>query len=117
MAVRIRRTVPRRSPSRISAGRVVLLALALVCAAAVLWGRAGAGAAAHPGCWAAGEGGAVVVVGPGDTLWTIAVRHRPEIDPRYGVYLLRLENDLDSALLAIGQELRLPPGWSPRTGR
>ena len=58
----------------------------------------------------------VVVVAPGETLWMIAARHAPEdLDLRLAVHSIRSLNGLDSALLRVGQRLRLPAGWpTPR---
>jgi nucleoid-associated protein YgaU len=46
-------------------------------------------------------------VQPGDTLWSIAVRHYGD-DPRRAIWRLQDENELDGAALVPGQVLRLP---------
>jgi nucleoid-associated protein YgaU len=46
-------------------------------------------------------------VRPGDTLWSIAVRHYGG-DPRQGVWRLERENGLSGATLRPGQVLVLP---------
>jgi LysM repeat protein len=46
-------------------------------------------------------------VKPGDTLWSIAVRHYGG-DPRQGVWRLERENGLTGEALIPGQVLRLP---------
>jgi LysM repeat protein len=46
-------------------------------------------------------------VQPGDTLWSIAVRHYSG-DPRQGVWQLQRENRLVGSALYPGQVLRLP---------
>jgi LysM repeat protein len=46
-------------------------------------------------------------VKPGDTLWSIAVRHYGG-DPRHGVWRLQRENGLAGGALSPGQVLRLP---------
>jgi LysM repeat protein len=46
-------------------------------------------------------------VRPGDTLWSIAVRHYNG-DPRQGVWRLQRENRLGGGTLIPGQVLRLP---------
>ena len=46
-------------------------------------------------------------VRPGDTLWSIAVRHYNG-DPRQGVWQLQRENRLVGSALHPGQVLRLP---------
>ncbi|NDI47311.1 LysM peptidoglycan-binding domain-containing protein, partial [Goekera deserti] len=59
-----------------------------------------------PGMVLAGE--SRVVVRPGDTLWSIAVGHAPQDDPRAVVHAIQQLNDLDGAGLVPGQVLRLP---------
>ncbi|MFD1721525.1 LysM peptidoglycan-binding domain-containing protein [Amnibacterium endophyticum] len=49
-----------------------------------------------------------VVVGSGDTLWSIAERIEPSRDPRQVVAELRAANRLSSAMVPAGAELRLP---------
>ncbi|MFI0432522.1 MAG: LysM peptidoglycan-binding domain-containing protein [Candidatus Nanopelagicales bacterium] len=49
-----------------------------------------------------------IVVRPGDTLWSIAVRALPDRDPREAVVALREVNQIDGGDLAAGQRLRLP---------
>ena len=46
-------------------------------------------------------------VKPGDTLWSIAVRHYGG-DPRAAVWQLQRENDLGGSDLSPGQVVRLP---------
>ena len=50
----------------------------------------------------------VVVVRPGETLWEIAARSRPNEDPRPFVHEVVELNGLASAGLDAGQRLRLP---------
>jgi len=52
----------------------------------------------------------VVVVQPGDTLWTIADRTAPDRDPREVIYQIREINGLPDASIQIGQRLAVPPG-------
>jgi LysM repeat protein len=47
------------------------------------------------------------VVKPGDTLWTIAVKHYAG-DPRDAVYRIGRRNHLGGSVLAVGQRLVLP---------
>jgi LysM repeat protein len=54
----------------------------------------------------AGEG-APYQVRPGDTLWSIAVRHYRG-DPREGVWQLQRENELGAAALQPGQVIVVP---------
>jgi len=51
--------------------------------------------------------GAVVVVQPGDTLWSIAGQVAPGRDPRRVVEQIRRSNHLDSASLMPGQTLKV----------
>jgi len=97
----------------------ILLLLLVATAAAVL---SPASRAADPGAGApAGRPGAagppdgsgagapeIVVVQPGDSLWSVAERHRPERDPTVVVEELRRLNGLGSAPLQVGQRLILP---------
>lgn len=48
-----------------------------------------------------------IVVMPGDSLWSIAVKHRPGQDPRKVVYEIQRMNHV-SVSLQVGQELILP---------
>jgi nucleoid-associated protein YgaU len=84
-------------------GRVLaFVVLAIAVYAAFGLGRASAGGASSP------THATSVVVQPGDSLWTIAVRALPGSDPRDVVGELRSINHLSSADLAVGQRLRLP---------
>lgn len=49
-----------------------------------------------------------VVVSRGDTLWTIALRIKPDIDPRKTVFHIKQANGLESVNLAPGQVLVVP---------
>jgi hypothetical protein len=51
----------------------------------------------------------VVVVEQGQTLWSLARELAPDADPREVVQRLRAANRLESAGLAVGQRLVLPP--------
>lgn len=51
---------------------------------------------------------AVIVVGPGQTLWEIALAVAPGDDPRETIYLIQRMNHMSSADLAEGQELVVP---------
>jgi len=50
---------------------------------------------------------AEVVVGPGETLWSVAERVAPDDDPRAVVDRLRALNELPSGTVHPGQRLRL----------
>ena len=48
------------------------------------------------------------VVGPGDTLWSIATRFYPSADPRLAVSVITEVEGVDPAALVPGQQLTLP---------
>lgn len=50
----------------------------------------------------------VVVVQPGDTIWSIAARHYPSDDVRARVDDIERANGLSSPVIEAGQTLRLP---------
>ncbi|HKA69698.1 MAG TPA: LysM peptidoglycan-binding domain-containing protein [Actinomycetes bacterium] len=52
----------------------------------------------------------MVVVQPGDTLWTIAGRIAPDRDPRAVIHQIREINGLSGASIQAGQRLAVPPG-------
>jgi LysM repeat protein len=81
---------------------LVFVVLAVAVYAAFGLGRASAGAASSS------THATSVVVQPGDSLWTIAVRALPGSDPRDVVGELKSINHLSNADLAVGQRLRLP---------
>lgn len=74
---------------------LILAGAAVICLAAV----------SRP---AVAEKNAVVIVNPGDTLWSLAVRCRPEEDPRQTVQLIVALNDLEELTIRPGQRLFLP---------
>jgi LysM repeat protein len=51
-----------------------------------------------------------LVVGTGDTLWSIAGRIAPQADPRDVVALLERANHLSGAAVQAGERLALPAG-------
>ncbi len=51
-----------------------------------------------------------VVVESGDTLWNIAERYAPSLEPRDAMAEIRRLNDLDSSVVEVGQQLVLPRG-------
>lgn len=95
---------------------VVLLALAgFIAALAVLAishtqavAADGATPAAGPVVAVAPVAADVVVVRPGDTLWSIATRELPHLDPREAVVALRAANGISGAEIVAGQRLALP---------
>ncbi len=90
---------------------MVVLALAAVLAA--LWGLAGHSSGARassskvPAGWA--KTAQVVIADDHDTLWSIATRTRPNVDPRITVQRIIDLNDLNGAIIQPGQRLILPP--------
>lgn len=48
------------------------------------------------------------VVRPGDTLWSIARRSSPSVDPRLVVGAIASANQVDPGALVPGQELSIP---------
>jgi hypothetical protein len=83
-------------------GRIVALLLVAVSVyAAFGLGRASAGASP------ASNRAAQVVVQPGDSLWSIAVRTMPQQDPRDAVGELESINHLSTSQVSVGQRLRL----------
>jgi hypothetical protein len=98
------------SPVRLTRrGRIaVLVLLALLALLATTLGfvlSSGSAAAGGPG---AAVGSSIVVVQPGDTLWSIAARANPNADPRVLVQRIIDVNALPGADVQPGQELSLP---------
>ncbi|MEO3742943.1 LysM peptidoglycan-binding domain-containing protein [Plantactinospora sp. B24E8] len=84
----------------------ILLLLLVAAAAAVL---SPASRASRPGSGVAhATAPAAVVVGPGDSLWSLAERHRPDRDPATVVDEIRRLNRMDGYLVYVGQRLLLP---------
>jgi LysM domain-containing protein len=107
------RSVPAPGPIRLTRrGRVVVAMLSILAAAAVAWLVASSqaqasGHASHQG----GSGGMTrVVVQPGATLWSIAVRVDPGADPRAVIQQIMGANTLSSASIQAGQVLWVPRG-------
>jgi LysM repeat protein len=86
-------------------GRAVLVALFVLVVAGVVVLLSPAARGADPA-----RPAETAVVQPGDTLWSVAARHRPSRDP-YGVIAeIRRLNGLDDNIVHAGQELTLPRG-------
>jgi hypothetical protein len=89
-------------------GRAVLLAFLLLLLAGL------AGLAAPPGLAATPTGAAdraaapIAVVGPADTLWSIAQRYTPERDPFDSIDEIRRLNRISGYTVHPGQRLVLP---------
>jgi hypothetical protein len=56
----------------------------------------------------AGNRSQLIVVSPGETLWTIASRVNPEADPRAVIEEIKSLNVLEGSSLYAGQILRIP---------
>jgi hypothetical protein len=96
--------VPRSGRLRLTRrGRVVVVLTFLLLACAVVPVLA-------PPSWAGGPAGAAptVVVGPGDTLWSVAERYRPSRDPFAVIDEIRRLNGLHDYTIHAGQRLILP---------
>ena len=95
-------------------GRVVLVVVAAMVLLVGLWLTAVRGAVAGLGSDAgarmADQGLQSVTVGEHDTLWAIASRNRPGVDPRRTVQRIIDLNGLPGAIIQPGQQLRLPTG-------
>jgi hypothetical protein len=97
---------PETPPLRLTRRGVVALALlvGLVGLTLVWLARLSAPASSGPATVAP----QVVSVAPGDTLWSIASRVAPGVDPRDEVARLQRVNHLDGVDLVPGQQLRVP---------
>jgi LysM repeat protein len=82
------------------AGASAVVALALV---GLAWLSAPTGAATA----ASAVGPAVVTVGPGDSLWSIASAAAPNHDPRVEIAKIQQLNHLAGDTVAVGQQLRV----------
>ncbi len=97
-------------------GRVVLIVTVALAVLGGLWLGAGRGALAGSGDDKAEPGSAAdsaresVIVGSDDTLWEIATRARPTIDPRITVRRIIDLNSLPDPIIQPGQRLLLPGG-------
>jgi hypothetical protein len=84
-------------------GRVVVMGFCLaVISAAVAWLAPASRAADPPGAPPS------AVVRPGDTLWSVAERHRPSGDAVAVIGEIKRLNGLDNAIVHPGQRLTLP---------
>lgn len=89
-------------------GRAVLAVLVVMAALVSLVAlTAPATATGDPGTVAVAER---VTVRPGETLWAIAERVRPGVDPRATIARIRDMNGLDSGVTQAGQVLLVPAG-------
>jgi hypothetical protein len=106
MSAQSRPSVPLRLTRR---GRIVVVcAVALVLLVGLMVGarhRARATSGGDPGPVTPGES---VVVGQHDTLWGIAVRSRPDVDPRITVQRMIDLNALPGAIVNPGQRVYIP---------
>jgi len=96
-----------RRPVRLTRrGRLVVLAALIVLAGAIAAFAALPSQAADPA-----TPPRVVVVQPGDSLWSIVERYRPGADPVRAVDELIRANDLPGTTIYAGEELTLPSKW------
>jgi hypothetical protein len=107
MSAQARPSVPVRLTRR---GRIVVVCVTALVLLVGFWVGARHGARATSG---GGDGGFAgvresVVVGPHDTLWGIAVRARPEVDPRITVQRMIDLNALSGAVVNPGQRVYIP---------
>jgi hypothetical protein len=94
------------SPVRLTRrGRIVLLAALVLVAVAVVSTVAVASSASPAG---QDRPHATMVVGTGDTLWSVATEVDPRGDPRATIAELRRLNSLTGSTIEAGQELILP---------
>jgi hypothetical protein len=93
-------------------GRVVLIAAATLVAILLGFAVTGGAMATDHGAPASAShrGLSRVVVQPGQTLWSIAVRAEPSADPRLIVQRIIEINDLGGGSIAAGQRLWIPRG-------
>jgi Tfp pilus assembly protein FimV len=93
-------------------GRVVLIVAAAAVLLVTLWATAGRWAVARThersGAGSVEAGLETVTVGRHDTLWEIADRHRPGVDPGLTVERIIQLNGLSGAIIQPGERLRLP---------
>jgi hypothetical protein len=106
---------PRPTVRLTQRGKRVVMALTVVCVLVVIalaWlaGAASARAAVIGAAGSRARVSPVVVVQPGDTLWSIAQRSDPAADPRAAVQEIVSLNDLHGVALQPGQRLRVPHG-------
>ena len=85
-------------------GRVVLVVLAAAILLVGLWVTADRGAAAGD----RGPAPEMITVRSHDTLWGIATRTRPRLDPRTAVQQIMDRNGLSGVIIQPGQRLAVP---------
>lgn len=106
------RSTPARRPIRLTRrGRAVLFLAASSLLAGVVIGSgqwAGAADGSGPAAAPSGPATAVVVVQPGESLWSIAQAVAPGADPRETVLRLRELNGMADAVVVPGQSLVVP---------
>lgn len=93
-----------RRPSALLRSRAAAMLMVLLLTGLVASLLATASQASSPG------EPAVVVVQPGDTLWSVVSRHAPSRDPYGRIEEIRRLNDLSGHTIHPGQRLRLPDG-------
>jgi nucleoid-associated protein YgaU len=85
-------------------GRAVVIVFVVACVLTALWLTAERGAFAGE----SEKAREVFVVQPGDTLWDIAARAKPQADPRLTLRRIMKLNHLSGVVLEPGQRLVLP---------
>jgi hypothetical protein len=106
MSAQARPSAPIRLTRR---GRIVIVcAVALVLLVGFMVGARHRARATSDGDQGPGPARESVVVGPHDTLWGIAVRARPEVDPRITVQRMIDLNALSNAIVNPGQRVYVP---------
>jgi len=94
-------------------GRAVLLALASVpLALGIAFAALSGGSAVASGSDAPAATLEIVTVMPGDTLWSIATKVAPGLDPREVIGEISRTNLLRGGQLQIGQELAIPAAYA-----
>lgn len=97
--------VPARPLRLTERGRLLAAVLAATAVVTlVLLGHASAAAPQPPA-----SRQSTVVVQPGESLWDVATRVRPQEDPRAAVADLQRSNDLPTSVVHPGERLLLPP--------
>jgi LysM repeat protein len=84
----------------------VLTCATLLLGVAIVW--IAALSAPRPAAAGTGARPAVVTVRAGDTLWSIAQRVAPDVDPRAEVGALQRANRLSGVILRPGERIRVP---------
>lgn len=104
----VRARQPRTAGRRAWSLRARLVALVLVTGVLLGVNALLGGMPADAADLSAQPGEVVVIVQPGDTLWTLAQQAAPQLDPRVAILEIRALNDLADSSLMTGQRLVIP---------